>query len=132
MNTPLVGNEAGLVGYWKFNEGSGQVAIDSSGNDNHGQLGSTSGIDNNDPEWVEGLIPILYPDLYLTMAGSPKAPLGSNINYELTIQNNGNITAPNVVITHTLPPNVVFVSSTSFGHFGLIFASYSRCYFRAN
>jgi YVTN family beta-propeller protein len=51
MNTPLIGNESGLVGYWKFNEGSGQTAYDSTLNSNDGQLGSTLGVDDNDPSW---------------------------------------------------------------------------------
>jgi len=51
MNTPLIGNEPGLVGYWKFNEGSGQTAYDSTLNSNDGQLGSTPGVDPSDPAW---------------------------------------------------------------------------------
>jgi len=31
-------NETGLVGYWKFDEGSGTTAYDSSGNNNHGTI----------------------------------------------------------------------------------------------
>jgi len=37
-----------LEGYWKFDEGSGPTAYDSSWNTNDGQLGSTSGSDDND------------------------------------------------------------------------------------
>ncbi len=44
----------GLIGWWKFNEGTGQVITDYSGNGNHGQLGTTSGADTNDPSWVTG------------------------------------------------------------------------------
>ncbi|UCE50700.1 MAG: LamG domain-containing protein, partial [Phycisphaerales bacterium] len=36
-----------LVGWWKFDEGAGTVAVDSSGHDNHGEL-------RGDPTWVEG------------------------------------------------------------------------------
>jgi len=39
--------ESGLVGYWKFDEGSGTTAMDSSGNGNTGTL-------NNGPLWVDG------------------------------------------------------------------------------
>jgi prepilin-type N-terminal cleavage/methylation domain-containing protein len=39
-----------LVSEWKLNEGSGQIASDS-WKENHGTLGSTSGIDVNDPTW---------------------------------------------------------------------------------
>ena len=44
-----------LSGYWPLNEGKGQVARDWSGNGNHGQLGSTPGVDANDPTWIKGL-----------------------------------------------------------------------------
>jgi hypothetical protein len=43
------------IGHWQFDEGSGQVATDSSGNGNNGQLGSTAGADANDPIWVDGI-----------------------------------------------------------------------------
>ncbi|MHC4581259.1 MAG: LamG domain-containing protein, partial [Planctomycetota bacterium] len=39
--------QAGLVGWWRFNEGSGNVASDSSGNNHDGALLGT-------PEWVAG------------------------------------------------------------------------------
>ncbi|MCD4819135.1 MAG: T9SS type A sorting domain-containing protein [Candidatus Cloacimonetes bacterium] len=54
MNQPLNDthpNWSDLVGYWKLDEGSGQVAGDSSGNGNDGQLGSTGAYDGNDPSW---------------------------------------------------------------------------------
>ena len=48
LNTPFFGDmSSDLVGYWKFDELSGAVAMDSSGNDNDGDL-------VNDPEWVIG------------------------------------------------------------------------------
>lgn len=34
----LNGNEIGLVGYWKLNEGSGSIALDYSSNRNHGKI----------------------------------------------------------------------------------------------
>ena len=37
-NCSPTGYEAGLVGYWKFNEGSGSTAIDNSGNGNDGAI----------------------------------------------------------------------------------------------
>jgi hypothetical protein len=43
-----------LSGYWPLNEGKGQVVRDWSGNGNHGQLGSTPGVDANDPSWIKG------------------------------------------------------------------------------
>ncbi len=45
------GCAAGPVAHWDFDEGSGQTAADSSGFGNDGQLGSTTGVDANDPTW---------------------------------------------------------------------------------
>jgi hypothetical protein len=41
------GADPSLVGWWKFDEGSGTTANDSSGNENHGTF-------NGDPQWVNG------------------------------------------------------------------------------
>jgi hypothetical protein len=41
-----------LAGLWLLNEGGGQRAGDLSLHGNHGQLGSTAGVDANDPSWV--------------------------------------------------------------------------------
>ena len=38
MNTQLSGNEAGLVGYWDFNEGTGATAYDATSNGNNGTI----------------------------------------------------------------------------------------------
>ena len=45
--------EMSLAGYWNLDEGAGQVAADSSGNGNDGRLGSTAGVDDYDPTWVD-------------------------------------------------------------------------------
>jgi hypothetical protein len=45
--TSKVYAQGGLVGYWKFDEGSGNIAADSSGNGNNGTL-------ENAPGWVNG------------------------------------------------------------------------------
>ena len=42
MNCPPVGNEAGLVGYWDFEEGTGSVVNDLSGNGNNGTINGAS------------------------------------------------------------------------------------------
>jgi hypothetical protein len=47
FSTQLAVSEGGLVGYWKFDEGSGTAAIDSSGNGNTGTL-------INGPVWADG------------------------------------------------------------------------------
>jgi len=38
MNTTLNGNESGLAGYWKFDDGSGTTSADSTANKNNGTL----------------------------------------------------------------------------------------------
>ncbi|MEZ5358647.1 MAG: LamG-like jellyroll fold domain-containing protein [Candidatus Zixiibacteriota bacterium] len=55
-NSILTGSEPGLVGYWTFDEGVGQTAHALVGNDC--QLGSTSGVDTNDPTWVVSSAPM--------------------------------------------------------------------------
>ena len=46
MNCPPTGSETMLVGYWNFEEGEGETAIDLSGNDNNGIInGATYNID---------------------------------------------------------------------------------------
>jgi hypothetical protein len=52
FNIPASG-EPNLVGYWDFDEGSGQKAGDSSGHGNNGTLGNSDANDAADPCWVE-------------------------------------------------------------------------------
>jgi hypothetical protein len=51
-NRSLRGDEPGLVGYWRLDEGSGQAIADATSYQNHGRLGSTTGPDASDPAWV--------------------------------------------------------------------------------
>jgi len=46
----------GLVGYWEFDEGTGQIAYNAAntGSVNDGTLGSTTNSDANDPTWGKG------------------------------------------------------------------------------
>jgi len=54
MKTRLVGNEAGLVGYWRFDEGTGSMAVDSSSKKHDAIL--VSG-----PTWVPSGAPLTCP-----------------------------------------------------------------------
>ena len=58
-NRTLLGTESGLVAYWRFDEGSGQVAHDSSPYGNDGELGSSPNAESSDPAWVISDAPIL-------------------------------------------------------------------------
>ena len=48
MNCPPIGNEAGLVGYWDFEEGSGTTAYDQTSNGNNGVINGAN-YDSNVP-----------------------------------------------------------------------------------
>jgi hypothetical protein len=52
MSMDLNGNEVGLVGYWRFNEGAGQIVHDLTSNNTPGQLGFAVDADNGDPSWI--------------------------------------------------------------------------------
>jgi len=52
MSASLNGNEPGLIGYWNFNEGSGQTVADKSITQAHGRLGNSINPDAGDPEWI--------------------------------------------------------------------------------
>ena len=52
MNIELGGSESGLQAYYRFDEGSGQLAADSSPGGFDATLGTTAGSDAQDPLWV--------------------------------------------------------------------------------
>ena len=52
MHSRLLGSEAGLVGYWRFDEGAGQFANDLTSFQIDGQLGDSSSNNTGDPEWI--------------------------------------------------------------------------------
>ena len=52
MYREIPGNEPGLVGYWHFNEGSGNITLDQTSNNNDGSL-------QGGPTWVVSTAPIL-------------------------------------------------------------------------
>ncbi len=52
MNVKLLGNEAGLVAYYPFDEGAGQFIGDKTAHSNHGFMGNLKTADSADPLWV--------------------------------------------------------------------------------
>ena len=71
IHTRLSGDEEGLIAYWDFDEGEGQVVHDLSGNENHGYLGEDSEqADSRDPEWVVSYAPIGICSPYMDIEGS--------------------------------------------------------------
>ena len=57
----LQGDEPGLVGYWPLDDGSGQFASDATGNGQSARLGSSDGVDGQDPIWVASDSPLIPP-----------------------------------------------------------------------
>tara|TARA_X000001036_G_scaffold436220_1_gene478940 strand:+ start:273 stop:3695 length:3423 start_codon:yes stop_codon:yes gene_type:complete len=49
MDSPLSGDESGLVGYWNFNDGEGSTLTDLSGNGNHGTINGATWSDDGAP-----------------------------------------------------------------------------------
>lgn len=71
MRRELTGSEAGLIGYWPLNEGSGQIAFDRSGHEHHGHLGEDPGnIDEFDPTWIDSDAPVAGPATPLDCNGN--------------------------------------------------------------
>lgn len=60
MYKRLSGKTKGLVGYWRFDEGTGDVAYDLSRSGLDGQLGNAVGPDVNDPTFTTDVPPIKY------------------------------------------------------------------------
>jgi len=60
-NKALVGNETGLVGYWKFDETSGTTAADSVTAAGHTARPGTLTASGNLPTWVVSTAPISCP-----------------------------------------------------------------------
>ncbi len=55
MDIALTGAESGLIGYWNFDAGGGQIAYDRAG-DHDGQLGGAADPDDADPAWIESAV----------------------------------------------------------------------------
>ena len=50
--------DSDTVALWHFDESAGQSVYDATGNGNDGQLGYTSGTDDNDPTWIDSTLAI--------------------------------------------------------------------------
>ena len=74
----IAGDEEGLVGYWRFDEGSGTVAGDSSINNNDGTLFG--------PEWVFSTAPVGFGESHTEIVSSGGAVdfLGTGLSIDFT------------------------------------------------
>jgi len=73
MNRQLSGSEPGLLGYWNFNECSGQMAHDLGPYAKHATLGPTGNPEAQDPVWVVSGAPLASPPS-CTITFTPPAP----------------------------------------------------------
>ncbi len=64
------GTDPCLVGWWKFDESSGDTAADSSGNENHGSLSATN-IKWTEEGWISGALNFIGADNYVVVPDSP-------------------------------------------------------------
>ncbi len=47
--------DSGLVGYWRFDEGSGQTVVDETAFAAHGSLGASTAVGDEDPAWTSSM-----------------------------------------------------------------------------
>ncbi len=93
LNKELTGNEAGLIGYWKLNEGAGNIAADSTITKRNGSL-------INNPTWNQGGLASLRVDFglgspatniqndYFAMQAWTTTKLETGKTYQVTTQSN--------------------------------------------
>jgi glucose/arabinose dehydrogenase len=99
MSRELTGAEPGLIGYWSFNEGSGQTVADRTVNANNWRLGSSVNSDASDPAWVISTAPIGSGSS--TPSISSFTPASGPIGTQVTINGNNFIGASSVKFNGT-------------------------------
>ncbi|MDC3133894.1 hypothetical protein OA958_03555, partial [Bacteroidota bacterium] len=76
MSSPPTGNEAGLVGYWNFNEGSGSTVTDLSGNGNNGTINGATWITDAPAQYANNCT--ATDDIVVTLNPLPTIDLGAD------------------------------------------------------
>lgn len=83
MHKELTGSENGLIGYWPFNEGTGNIAFDKTSNNNDGIIYGGAWVSSSAPilQWLSAI-----PDSGVCLPGSS---IDLQINYDATTLNIG-------------------------------------------
>ena len=76
MSTPPTGNEAGLIGYWNFNEGSGSTVTDLSGNGNNGTINGATWSNDAPAQYANNCT--ATDDVVVTVNPLPTIDLGAD------------------------------------------------------
>lgn len=89
MNVRIDPETEGLVAYYRFDEGEGQIVNDLTENEYHGRLGSGDGQDDADPEWVESDAPIYAGEIELSTEFIEFGPVprGQSGEFQLVLSN---------------------------------------------
>ncbi|MBI4066222.1 PKD domain-containing protein, partial [Candidatus Gottesmanbacteria bacterium] len=88
----LAQKEFGLIKDWRFNEGFGQYAVDSSNSGHHGVLGVTESPDSNDPVFVSGMYGSggVFAPAYVSAVTTPNpSSPGTEVETVVTVENTG-------------------------------------------
>jgi hypothetical protein len=100
MYHELTGNEPGLAGYWRFNEGSGNIAFDQTSNGNNGTL-------LNGAAWTASPAPI-FPGWLSITPTTGTIPAGSSedisVTFDATGLSDGDYNA-DIIISNNDPNN---------------------------
>jgi len=136
---PVNYGDTSLVGYWKFDEGSGTTAYDASGHGNNGTLGCSGGTCSN-PSYAAGK---LNNSLYFNpLVASDRSYVSLSANTSVSVPS---VSGSSVTISAWLNPNSsqiggffirngnyenygVKLSGPNAGYYGLIFEGYDTSY----
>ncbi|MCP3915366.1 MAG: LamG domain-containing protein [bacterium] len=106
----LNGNEAGLVGYYKFDEPGGNVILDSSTAGNNGFLGAAAGPAPDDPTRIPDSPPFIDCALGASYCG-PSVPNSSGFGATISAAGSPQVAVNNVTLT------AVDLPVSEFGYF---------------
>ena len=120
------GLPGGILGLWRCNEASGQVAYDGGALGNHLQLGSTSGTDTDDPAWSGGVLVFsganyLRQQALASKVGTVTLSLAAGVGF---INDSGQNFAPYVGVSGLSKPYMLVVTDLTILH-GLAGCSFS-------